>query len=287
MLLLRGYDTLSARAKARLDRVFAVDDPTAELSAVWGVKEQLRRLLNSATVEAARTEKMISGCYVLAADMEETWRLWATIEAWWTAIEVLIDTEILPTTNPVSCSPAPPDARREPIDQAGHHAQLRLAVKRVRGPVAPRGNRRWGQPLGGPAPTVNEETSVRISAEMYLKQRLVEIRFEELLDQQSKVLCSDPILSVRRRLRQTRNVVISQLRGILVEKLRWKLYPNRPILIVQLQAARGDVEICHMVSTPEELYDAVNHLFVLPHAPPFPPVIGAIDQFEPLLQQCT
>jgi transposase len=65
MLLLRGYDTLSARAKARLDRVFAVDDATAELSAAWGVKEQLRRLLNSATVKAARTEKMILGCYVL------------------------------------------------------------------------------------------------------------------------------------------------------------------------------------------------------------------------------
>jgi transposase len=42
--LLRGYDTLPARARARLDAVFA-DDPTDELSAAWGVKEQLRRLL--------------------------------------------------------------------------------------------------------------------------------------------------------------------------------------------------------------------------------------------------
>src|SRR6478736_987104 len=63
-------------------------------SPAWGVKEQLRRLLTSATVEAARTEKMILGCYVLAADKEETWRLWATIEAWWTAIEVLIATGV-------------------------------------------------------------------------------------------------------------------------------------------------------------------------------------------------
>src|SRR4249919_3913143 len=39
------------------------------------------------------------------------------------------DTEIPPTTKPVSCSPAPPDARREPIDQAGDHAQLRIAPK--------------------------------------------------------------------------------------------------------------------------------------------------------------
>ena len=90
-LLLRGYDTLSPRAQTRLDYVFATDDPTDELSAAWGVKEQLRRLLKIQTVEHARHEKMILGCYVLAADMEETWRLWATIEAWWPAIEVLIE----------------------------------------------------------------------------------------------------------------------------------------------------------------------------------------------------
>jgi transposase len=41
-------------------------------------------------LDQARQDKMILGCYVLAADMEETWRLWATIEAWWPAIEVLI-----------------------------------------------------------------------------------------------------------------------------------------------------------------------------------------------------
>jgi transposase len=55
------------------------------------VKEQLRWLLNVQTVEQAQHQKMILGCYVLAADMEETWRLWATIEAWWPAIEVLIE----------------------------------------------------------------------------------------------------------------------------------------------------------------------------------------------------
>ncbi len=89
-LLLRGYDTLSARGRTRLDWVFATDDPTDELSAAWGVKEQLRRLLNSGTVEQARTEKMILDRYVLTADMAEAWRLWATINAWWPAIEVLI-----------------------------------------------------------------------------------------------------------------------------------------------------------------------------------------------------
>lgn len=68
----------------------------------------------------------------VAADMEETWRLWATIEAWWPAPEVLITHRVTnarteaantgikqikrtgrayrnpATTKPVSCSPAPP-----------------------------------------------------------------------------------------------------------------------------------------------------------------------------------
>jgi transposase len=94
MLLLRGYDTLSARAKARLDTVFATDDPTQELSAAWGVKEQLRRLLHTASLEQAHHEKMILGCYVVAADMDETWRLWHTVQTWWPAIEVLISTGV-------------------------------------------------------------------------------------------------------------------------------------------------------------------------------------------------
>jgi transposase len=50
--------------------VFDLDDPTDELSAAWGVKEQLRRLLKTSTIEPARTEKMVLGCYVVAADME-------------------------------------------------------------------------------------------------------------------------------------------------------------------------------------------------------------------------
>jgi hypothetical protein len=37
---------------------------------------------------------MILGCYVLAADMEETSRLWTTIDAWWPAIEVLVTTRV-------------------------------------------------------------------------------------------------------------------------------------------------------------------------------------------------
>jgi transposase len=94
MLLLRGYDTLSERGRVRLQAVFDLDDPTDELSAAWGVKEQLRRLLNTATVEEARHEQQVLGCYVLAADMDETWKLWHTITAWWGEIETLIATRI-------------------------------------------------------------------------------------------------------------------------------------------------------------------------------------------------
>jgi len=94
MLLLRGYDTLSARGRARLQMVFDLDDPTHELSAAWGVKEQLRRILNTPTVEQAGTEKMILDCHVMAANMDETWRLWQTIDTWWPAIEVLIATGV-------------------------------------------------------------------------------------------------------------------------------------------------------------------------------------------------
>ncbi len=94
MLLLRGYDTLSTRGRVRLQMVFDHDDPTDELSAAWSVKEQVRRILNTSTVESARHEKMILGCYVLAADMDETWRLWHTIDTWWAAIEVLITTGV-------------------------------------------------------------------------------------------------------------------------------------------------------------------------------------------------
>jgi Transposase len=52
------------------------------------------RLPKASTVEQARHEKMIFTRYVLSADMVETWRLWATVDAWWPAIEVLITTRV-------------------------------------------------------------------------------------------------------------------------------------------------------------------------------------------------
>ena len=91
-LLLRGADTLSAAGWARLERVLRTDDPTDELGAAWGIKEQFRRLLGTGSLAEAHTEKMRLGAYVMAADMAETDKLYDTICAWWPAIEVLIIT---------------------------------------------------------------------------------------------------------------------------------------------------------------------------------------------------
>jgi transposase len=93
-LLLRGADTLSAGGWARLTATLRSDDPTDELGAAWGVKEQLRRLLATSSLADAHTERMRLGTYVLAAAMPETDRLWNTITAWWPAIEVLIITGV-------------------------------------------------------------------------------------------------------------------------------------------------------------------------------------------------
>jgi len=55
----------------------------------------LRRLLaTTSSLADAHTERMRPGAYVLAAAMPETDRLWHTITAWWTEIEVLIVTGV-------------------------------------------------------------------------------------------------------------------------------------------------------------------------------------------------
>jgi len=91
-LLLRAGDTLSPRALARLKATLRADDPTDEIGAAWGVKEQLRTLLTSGSLACAHEHRMLLGLMVLAADMPETNRLWATVNAWWDAIEVLLVT---------------------------------------------------------------------------------------------------------------------------------------------------------------------------------------------------
>jgi transposase len=92
LLLLRGYDTLSPRGRDRLDRVLGGDDPTKEIGAAWGVKEQLRRLLACTTLAAAIHERKRFDQYVTWAVMPETTRLKKTIDAWWPEIATFIDT---------------------------------------------------------------------------------------------------------------------------------------------------------------------------------------------------
>jgi transposase len=93
-LLLRAGNTLGPRALARLKATLRADDPTDEIGAAWGVKEQLRRLLASGSLAEAHEHKMRLGASVLAANMPETDRLWSTIDAWWDVIEVLIVTGV-------------------------------------------------------------------------------------------------------------------------------------------------------------------------------------------------
>ena len=93
-LLLRGADTLSPGGWARLEKVFRHDDPTDELGAAWGIKEQLRRLLKTSSLADAHEAKMLLGHYIQVADMPETDRLWNTICVWWPEIEVLIVTGV-------------------------------------------------------------------------------------------------------------------------------------------------------------------------------------------------
>jgi hypothetical protein len=57
MLLLRAGDTLTGRAAHRLEEVFAADDPTGTLQAVWKVKEQLSALLRTGSLEGAAAAK--------------------------------------------------------------------------------------------------------------------------------------------------------------------------------------------------------------------------------------
>jgi transposase len=93
-LLLRAGNTLNPGALARLKATLRTDDPSDEIGAAWGIKEQLRRLLTSGSLAEAHEQKMLLGAYVLAADMPESNRLWNTIDAWWEAIEVLIVTGV-------------------------------------------------------------------------------------------------------------------------------------------------------------------------------------------------
>jgi transposase len=92
MLLLKADENLSERGQHRLAGVFSADDPTGNLQAAWQVKEQLRTLLNTSSLEDAGAAKNALADLVARAAMPETNRLYKTICRWWSEIEVLIVT---------------------------------------------------------------------------------------------------------------------------------------------------------------------------------------------------
>lgn len=94
ILLLRGYDTLSDRGQAKLRTVLAGDDPSEEIAAAWGVKEQLRRLLACTTVAAAAAERDRFNRYVTWADLPEATKLQGTVDTWWREIVTFIRTRV-------------------------------------------------------------------------------------------------------------------------------------------------------------------------------------------------
>jgi transposase len=92
MLLLRAGETLTPSAAHRLAEVFAADDVTGKLQAVWKVKEQLRILLRTSSLADATAAKEELKVLVEAAARPETNKLYRTVCRWWKEIEVLIVT---------------------------------------------------------------------------------------------------------------------------------------------------------------------------------------------------
>jgi len=89
-MLLAAGDRLPRRGLARLRQVLAVDDPTNEIGAAWGVKELLRQLLAAPTPHDAGHRLFRFYDAVLTADMLETTRLAETVQTWWPAIEAFL-----------------------------------------------------------------------------------------------------------------------------------------------------------------------------------------------------
>jgi transposase len=97
-LLLAAGDRLSRRGLARLKQVLAIDDPTNEIGAAWGVKELLRQLLAAPTAHDARHRLARFYDAVLTADVPETTRLATTVDTWWPAIEAFLRLRITNAT---------------------------------------------------------------------------------------------------------------------------------------------------------------------------------------------
>ncbi len=70
----------------------ANDDPTNQISAAWGIKEQLRLLLKTTALSEAIAARAKFGQYLTWAQMPESTRLKKTVDASWSEIETFIET---------------------------------------------------------------------------------------------------------------------------------------------------------------------------------------------------
>lgn len=93
-LLLRAGDGLSARARVRLDELFASDDPSGHIKAAWQIKEALRHLLKANDRHTISNRLHTFHELVSAADMDETTRLATTIDRWWPEVLAFLETRI-------------------------------------------------------------------------------------------------------------------------------------------------------------------------------------------------
>lgn len=66
--------------------------PDREIGAPWGIKEQLRGLLDRDSLAEANEQRMLLDLYVVISDLPEGHPLWSTIDTWWEAIDVLLVT---------------------------------------------------------------------------------------------------------------------------------------------------------------------------------------------------
>jgi transposase len=97
-LLLRGGERLSARALRRMWNGCLDNDPTGQILTAWIAKEELRRLLHAAGRGGHRHEinARLYAFYTWCADanIPELTTLAETIETWWPAVLVFLQTEI-------------------------------------------------------------------------------------------------------------------------------------------------------------------------------------------------
>jgi transposase len=97
-LLLRGGERLSARALARMWNGCVDNDPTGQILTAWIAKEELRRLLQAAARGGHRHEinARLYAFYTWCADaaVPELTTLAETIETWWPAVLVFLQTKI-------------------------------------------------------------------------------------------------------------------------------------------------------------------------------------------------